>query len=127
MTTTMTTIGYGDYHAAQHPYYSHGDNMTLIFFLLFFAIFTFSLIQDRLLSIVFDVNLQTVVNNTVSATEIWLNEMDLVLRRAWENKKKNLPKHASMPDRSTLDEKVWKDVICTIETHTRHSCFVAFI
>ena len=57
MTTTMTTIGYGDYNAAKYPDYGLADNMTLIALLLFFSIFTFSLIQDRLLSIVFDVKL----------------------------------------------------------------------
>lgn len=93
MTTTMTTIGYGDYGAVMYPETTEPDNMALIFFLQFIAIFTFSLIQDRLFSIVVDVNLEQVISAAVSETEIWLNEMDLVMRRDWENKKKNLPKH----------------------------------
>ena len=46
MTTTMTTIGYGDFSAKQYHSddYKAGDNMLLIFFLQFFAILTFSLI-----------------------------------------------------------------------------------
>ena len=44
MTTTMTTIGYGDISAQKYPDYSSPDNMALISFLQFFAIFTFSLI-----------------------------------------------------------------------------------
>ena len=44
MTTTMTTIGYGDLRAAKYPDYQSPDNMLMIFFLQFIAIFTFSLI-----------------------------------------------------------------------------------
>ena len=46
MTTTMTTIGYGDISAAKYPVVDIGyyDNMALIFFLQFIAILTFSLI-----------------------------------------------------------------------------------
>lgn len=51
MTTTMTTIGYGDVSAQKYPDYSSADNMLLIFFIQFIAIGTFSLIQDRLFSI----------------------------------------------------------------------------
>ena len=47
MTTTMTTIGYGDLNAAKYPKYDSPDNMLMIFFLQFIAIFTFSLIQDK--------------------------------------------------------------------------------
>ena len=44
MTTTMTTIGYGDYNAQKYPDYPEPDNMALIFFLQVMAIGTFSLI-----------------------------------------------------------------------------------
>ena len=46
MTTTMTTIGYGDFSAAQFykDDYNKPDNMALILFLQVMAIFTFSLI-----------------------------------------------------------------------------------
>ena len=67
------------------------------------------------------------MSNTVSQTELWLNGLDIVMRRAWENKKNNLDKKAVMPERKTLDEQVWEDVICTIETTVRHSCFEAFV
>lgn len=58
--------------------------------------------------------------------EIWLNSIDIVMRRAWENKKKNLPKHAPQPERKALDDEIWNDIITTIETSARHSCREAF-
>ena len=65
MTTTMTTIGFGEYNAAKYPYYSESDNMSLICFLQIIAIFTFSLIQDRLFSIESDLKLSEVVTTAV--------------------------------------------------------------
>lgn len=123
----MTTIGYGDFNAVNLPDYDGADNMALIFFLQFIAIFTFSLIQDRLFSIVFDVKLNKIVSEALYETEIWLNEMDLVLRRAYENKKKNLPKDAKLPDRRLFDDQVWQDVIASIETTVMYSCYEAFV
>jgi len=51
MTTTTTTIGYGDFNAAKYPDYKSGDNMLLIALLQVFAIFTFTLIRVKLFSL----------------------------------------------------------------------------
>ena len=61
MTTTMTTIGYGDYSAVKRPEYDSADNMELISFIQFTAIFTFTLIQASMLSLVFDISMSTVL------------------------------------------------------------------
>ena len=86
MATTMTTIGYGDYSAAKYPDYDSPDNMCLIFFLQFIAIFTFSLIQDKLFSLHLDVKLNKKVEDAIRETEYYLNQIDIVLRRSWESK-----------------------------------------
>mmetsp|Transcript_1162 Transcript_1162/g.1535 ORF Transcript_1162/g.1535 Transcript_1162/m.1535 type:complete len:147 (+) Transcript_1162:167-607(+) len=127
MTTTMTTIGYGDMNAAKVPEYENSDNMTLIFFLQFIAIFTFSLIQDRLFSLHFDVTLQQEVGKMTSEMTIFMNEIDIILRRSWEKRRKNTPKGRSIPERVVLDQEVWDSVIMTVETSVRHSCYEAFI
>jgi len=64
MTTTMTTVGYGDIKAAQKFYigYDNFDSMVLISFIQFLAIFTFTLIKERLFSLQFDVKLQETIS-----------------------------------------------------------------
>ena len=61
----MTTIGYGDYSAAKYPDYDSGDNMLMIMCIQFLAIFTFTIIKDSMLSLIFDVKLEAVVKATV--------------------------------------------------------------
>ena len=61
MTTTMTTLGYGDFNAVKRPEYDSADNMELISFIQFTAIFTFTLIQAYMLALVFDVSMSTVL------------------------------------------------------------------
>lgn len=127
MSATMTTIGYGEINAAKYPDYSESDNMMLICFLQFVAILTFSLIQYRLFQIESDESLSDAINKAVSETQNWLNDLDVVIRRAWEDKKKSLPKNAIILERKTLDDKVWYDTIYSIESYVHHSCFDAFI
>ena len=58
MTTTTTTVGYGDFNAAKIPDYQSADNMAMISFLQFMAIFSFTLIRDKIFAVQFDVSLQ---------------------------------------------------------------------
>ena len=60
MTTTMTTVGYGDLKAAQtiNIGYESGDNMLMISFMQFMAILMFTLIKHRLFSLHFDAKLE---------------------------------------------------------------------
>jgi hypothetical protein len=51
MTTTTTTIGYGEFNAAKYPDFESGDNMLLISLLQVLAIFTFTLIRVKLFSL----------------------------------------------------------------------------
>ena len=70
MTTTMTTIGYGDFSAYQFSKddYNSPDNMALICFLQVMAIFTFSLIQDRLFSLHVDIKMKDVISKVNEET-----------------------------------------------------------
>ena len=61
VTTTMTTIGYGEFNAAKYPTYESADHMGLVAFIMFFSIFTFTLIQNSLFSMHFDVKLNEVL------------------------------------------------------------------
>ena len=58
---------------------------------------------------------------------MWLNRIDIVMRRVWENTKTNLPKNAAIPERRTLSDEVWNDTITTIEMSVRYSCYDAFV
>lgn len=66
MTTTMTTVGYGDFKAAQAYYsdYESSDQMVMISFIQFLAILIFSLITDRLFSLEFDTSIDQVLSKT---------------------------------------------------------------
>ena len=72
MTTTMTTIGYGDFSAAKFDTDEKGSNMILVSLLEFASIFTFTLIVDMLFSLRFDTSL----SETLYAKE---TEADLFL------------------------------------------------
>ena len=79
MTTTMTTIGYGDNNAAKHDSgYEKGNNMALICFLQVMAIFTFSLITDKLFSIQIDVKLQDVISENKTNATNFLHDLEQV-------------------------------------------------
>ena len=101
--------------------------MTLICFLQIIAILTFSLIRQRLFSLHFDVELKKVVANAVSGTQDFLNDIDCILGKITEHKKKTLKKGAPPPERISLDESIWHDVLNTVEISVRHSCFNAFV
>ena len=96
----MTTIGYGDIVAAKYPDYPNGDNMALVFFLEFMAIFTFSLIQNKLFSIQYDVKLKEIVGKAVAETEVFLSDIDRVLKKMWEKDRKRIPKDAADPEKN---------------------------
>ena len=52
--------------------------MALILFLQLMAIFTFSLIQDRLFSLQFDLKLKEVISSAVGETEQFIQSLDKV-------------------------------------------------
>lgn len=82
MTTTMTTIGYGDFSAYQFSKddYNSPDNMALICFLQVMAIFTFSLIQDRLFSLQFDIKMKDVISKVNEETQEFVQKLDRVMK-----------------------------------------------
>ena len=53
----MTTVGYGDINAAKYPDYESPTNMLLLMLIQLFAIFTFTIIKDRIFSLYFDISL----------------------------------------------------------------------
>ena len=57
----MTTIGYGEFNAAKYPEYESADHMGLVALIMFFSIFTFTLIQNSLFSMHFDVKLKEIL------------------------------------------------------------------
>ena len=65
MTQTMTTVGYGDINAAKYPDYESPTNMLLLMLIQLFAIFTFTIIKDRIFSLYFDISLDEVIQNAV--------------------------------------------------------------
>ena len=84
MTTTMTTIGYGEFNAAKYPEYESSDNMTLIYFIMFTSIFTFTLIQDTLFSLHFDVKITQFLKQQETEAYGFLQSVDLVMKRQWD-------------------------------------------
>ena len=74
MTSTMTTVGYGDFSAAKSPFtavteddYDSPSNMVMIMFIQLLAIFTFTIIKDKIFSLSFDVKLDDLL--VATATE----------------------------------------------------------
>lgn len=88
MTTTMTTVGYGDFNAAKAPDFESPSNMTLLWGIQFVAIFTFTLIQDRIFSLQFDVKLNSLVNAARDEATIFLHEVDMGMKRQFDHKRK---------------------------------------
>ena len=101
----MTTIGYGDFNAAKHgDGYNKPDNMALVCFLEVMAIFTFSLIQDRLFSLHFDIKIKDIVAKGIAETEYFTQQLDQVKKRQYDHKKLNLEKGQKQPERKHLDD-----------------------
>ena len=123
MTTTMTTIGFGDFSAAKYPDYDSSDNMTLIFFILFASIFTFTLIQDLLFSLHFDVKLNEYIKKYESEAFDFLSAVDLVMKRQWDSHHEH---HGDGKYRMTIPENLWADFLEYTEINARHSCFDSF-
>jgi len=114
MMSTMMTVGYGDISAAKYPQYSSPDNMALLFFLLFMSIFTFSLIRQRLFSLQFDIKLNEYVSKIVQGTQLFLNDIDRILGKINESKRKKLSVGAADLPAFQLHEQLSLDVINTV-------------
>ena len=80
VTTTMTTIGYGEFNAAKHPDYETADNMILVAFIMFFSIFTFTLIKDSIFSLHFDVTLNEVLKDLDIEAQGFLQQLDKIMK-----------------------------------------------
>ena len=59
----MTTIGYGVFNASKYPEYEDADHMGLVAFIMFFSIFTFTLIKDSIFSLHYDTTLNEVLRD----------------------------------------------------------------
>ena len=68
----MTTVGYGDFNAAKYPDYDSPNNMLLIMFIQLMAIFTFTLIKDKIFSLYFDIDLLDVIKDGVHEAEMFV-------------------------------------------------------
>ena len=68
------------------------------------AIFTFSLIQDRLFSLHFDIKVKDVIAKNIAETEYFTQQLDQVQKRQYDNKKLNLEKGQKQPERKHLDD-----------------------
>ena len=116
MTTTMTTVGYGDFRAAQTYYIGYEKiwNMLLISCIQFMAIFTFTLIKERLFSLQFDVNLQQVLSKTEKEAQMFIYQVDCTMRNIYENQKVQ-GLDVKRLKRIRFNEDKWNDFINTVE------------
>ena len=78
VTTTMTTIGYGEFNAAKFPEYDSADHMGLVAFIMFFSIFTFTLIQNSLFSLHYDIKLNEVLKEQDLEAQAFLQKLDKI-------------------------------------------------
>jgi len=122
MTTTMATVGYGDYNAAKYPEYDPGDNMLLMMCIQFLSIFTFTIIKDSMLSLVFDIKLSDVVADIIGNAQDFIHELDNIMKRQFDNKRNENRTGVRM----RLDDKYYEAAMTAIDTQARHSCYDVF-
>lgn len=111
MTTTTTTVGYGDFNADKSN--NNPSNMMVIMMLQLFAIFSFTLIRDKIFSIQYDVNLEEVIKKREEDVELYLFNIDRVMKRQSE--------YLSNLKRKRLEDSFFEDSINSISTSIRYS------
>ena len=116
MTTTTTTIGYGDFNADKSN--EKSTNMTVIMMLQLLAIFSFTLIRDKIFSLQFDVKLSEIIQSKREEVELFLFDIDLAMKRQSEILV-NL-------GRVQLPDQIYEDSINSIETMVKFSPFEDF-
>ena len=125
----MTTIGYGDYSAVKRPEYDSADNMELISFIQFTAIFTFTLIQASMLSLVFDISMSTVLKKARFDAQDFLLRVEQTMRRQWDHaaSRQDAKTSPNSEVREPLPKFIYDEVMNNVVTATRHSCYTAFV
>ena len=106
MTSTMTTVGYGDQRAKRIGDGSgtnDGGNMVLVIVLQFFAMAVFAYVKDTLFSLKFRKSSQKIIQEHVKSVLEFVNEINS--RRGDKN----------MPD------EIWNDIAFALEVTIRYS------
>jgi len=62
--------------------------MLLIMFIQLMAIFTFTLIKDKIFSLYYDIELLEVIKDAVNESEMFVQAIDLVMLNQFKGKKK---------------------------------------
>ena len=100
--------------------------MVLISCIQFMAIFTFTLIKDRLFSLKFDVKIDHVLAKSSQEAEMFIYNIDCTIKNIYDVRNKlGQLKPGELRERFDLD--TWNDFMNVIEFQQRQSCFEAFM
>ena len=112
----MTTVGYGDFKAAQTYYigYESFDNMILVAFILFLAIFTFTMIKTQLFSLQFDTRLPEILSRKEKEAEMFIYQIDITMKNIFDSRRKQGQIKVN-EHRKRFDPDIWNNFMNTIE------------
>lgn len=123
MTTTMTTVGYGDYNAQKNGLSTR--NMEVIMLIQFFAMLSFALIKETIFSLKTNSTVQSeVAQMNVTATE-FLNQIDRLGRLIHPPKDVNGEPLADWKV-PTIPNQLFTEILNQIDTTMKFSADVAF-
>ena len=85
MTTTTTTVGYGDFAAYRDPKYG-SSNMVLIMLVQFIVILIFAYLKDTVFSLKANQHISQVIKQNIQEAAMFLNSIDKMMRSYFDMK-----------------------------------------
>ena len=85
MTTTTTTVGYGDFAAHRDPAYG-SSNMLYIMVVQFVVILIFAYLKDTMFSLKANQHISQVIKANIQEAAMFLNSIDQMMRSYFDMK-----------------------------------------